>query len=304
MPGKMNRAATADSTKPGETQVEERDDRHQRERNPLARMDRQRLDVEDVDHQQHGEQDQLAPLGVVAEEEPHVLEQELALLRRQPVQQGGGGAAERPAHLPRGALLRLRVAQEKQLAVHRRPRREREQARAPQLDDRPRVRDPGEPVHDHLGCPLARQPRARRRLQHRQVVQEVLEPLRPGEPLGPDEAQHEHHRGHRSQAHQPQQLARPAGGEDVHQQHREDRAGHGRKREIGHHRGHRHERKERPAGEHHAVGGEDRAAPAAPPSTTNARWSRPAWRGTGGTSRSAPRPGDRDPWRGRRSRVP
>ena len=84
----------------GQPEVQERDHDHQAERDPLARVDRQRLDVEDVDQQQHGEQDELAPLGVVAEEQPQVLDDELALGRRHAPEQrprAGRAAAGAPS---------------------------------------------------------------------------------------------------------------------------------------------------------------------------------------------------------------
>ena len=68
--GKMKRAATAASTNPASPRFRNETERHQPEWHPLAGMKRERLDVEDVHHEEHGQQDELAPLGVVAEEQP------------------------------------------------------------------------------------------------------------------------------------------------------------------------------------------------------------------------------------------
>ena len=96
----------------GQALVEEHHHGDQAERHLLAGEERQRADVEDVHQQQHREQDQLAPLGRVAEEHPQVLEQELAPRHRQPGQRGAHQRA--PSFWPRqmrvGAFLRLGVA--------------------------------------------------------------------------------------------------------------------------------------------------------------------------------------------------
>src|SRR3989454_5860783 len=56
-------------------------------------MERQRLDVEEVHDHEHREQDQLAPLRRVAEEELDVLEHELPLRHRQEPEQRAHGPA-------------------------------------------------------------------------------------------------------------------------------------------------------------------------------------------------------------------
>src|SRR6188768_1244448 len=99
-------------------------------------MDRQRLDVEDVDEEQDPEQNQLAPLGVVAEKETEILEHELALGRRQPVEGHTQGTAERPPHLPLASLLRLGIAGQEESAVRERAEREGGRRRAPERNHR------------------------------------------------------------------------------------------------------------------------------------------------------------------------
>ena len=137
-PGKMNRAATAASTNPARPRL--------RNEMMVTRLNGIRspewigsgADVEDVDHQQHRQQDQLAPLGVVPEEEPHVLEQELALGDRAATScTPADRAAQRPAHLALRPFLRLGVAQPEQPLVNQRcPSHQRDQRRAPEPRDR------------------------------------------------------------------------------------------------------------------------------------------------------------------------
>ena len=76
-PGKMKRAAIDASTNPASTRFRKGTTFTRKNVTPFAAQ-RQELDVEDVHHHEHGEQDQLRPLRRVAEEQPHFLEHELA----------------------------------------------------------------------------------------------------------------------------------------------------------------------------------------------------------------------------------
>ena len=71
----MNRAAIEASTNPA-NEIHERDHVGEEEGDTLAAQ-RQELDVEHVDDDEHRQQDELRPLCRVAEEEAHLLEHQL-----------------------------------------------------------------------------------------------------------------------------------------------------------------------------------------------------------------------------------
>jgi hypothetical protein len=73
----MNRAATTRARSPASTRFRNGNDVHEKNVTPFS-LQRQILDVEDVDDHEHGQQDQLRPLRGVAEEQAQLLEHELA----------------------------------------------------------------------------------------------------------------------------------------------------------------------------------------------------------------------------------
>ena len=248
----------------------------------------QRLDVEDVDHQQHHQQDQLAPLGVVAEEQPGSLNTNSRFCGGQPAA-AGAAAGPRSARrtLRSRALLRLAVAQEKQPPVHRGARRQRQARRRSQSFATGHGSDTRvQPVHDH------RRPSTRSAasglvgaFSTRQVVDEVAEALRAGRA-----APGRMNRSSSTSTATPPTPTSPSSS-------RVRRAGKtftsstvkivpttaGRSR-YGTNAARATNGKERPAREDDAVGGEDRQGQQRRPSRRSARWSRPAWRGRAGTS--------------------
>ena len=171
------------------------------------------------------------------------------------------GPRSAPADLPLGALLRLGEAEMVQPPVHQRAREPARAARrAPELGDRPRIRHPEQPVHDHR----MRSTRSAASglvgvRQHREVVHRFWKPSGRASRSGRMKRSMSTTTTTAPMADQAQQLPGPAGGEDVHQQQGDDRArpppaAPGRERRPRAPR----QRKERPAGVHDAVRGEDR----------------------------------------------
>ena len=245
---------------PGERQVEEHHHRDQQHRHALAGEERQRADVEDVDQQEHGEQDQLAPLRGIAEEQQHVLDDELPLGHRQadPSSRGGDPGPVLAAHVLLGAFLGLGEPVPVEPLVRQRAQHDERARGAPQQHDRQRIGHPIEPVHDDVRRPLGRQERAGRALQRAQEVDQVAEALGPRQPLGLQHAQRHHHDRHRADGHEAQQVARAPGGEDVHQHQGDHRPDDGRQQQERHEGAQRHEPEPGTAVVDDAVGREDR----------------------------------------------
>src|SRR6266566_3878225 len=110
---------------PRQPEVEERDERDVEEPHRLTAVQRQRLDVEQVHQHERRQQDELAPLRRVAEEQLDVLDHELALGDREEAQQRSDRAAPHLApHEPFGPLLRFREPRRKQVAVEHRAKRD------------------------------------------------------------------------------------------------------------------------------------------------------------------------------------
>ena len=177
----------------GQTQVQKRNHGDQPERHLLSGVKRQRLDVEEIHQEQHRQQNKLAPLGVVAEKETQILEDELPLRRRDRAQDPGHRPPDHPAELPFGAFLRLGEAEMVQPPVQQRSQNHRERCCQPELGDGPRIRYPEQPVHDD-GCrPLAGQQWTGRGAEHREIVHQVFEAFRLGQSFGPEKAEDHQH---------------------------------------------------------------------------------------------------------------
>jgi hypothetical protein len=225
----------------------------------LAREERQRPDIEDVDQEEHASRISWLHWVVSRKKDPHILEQELAPGHRQPGERAARDLL--PLLSPQvriGAFLGLRVARRVEPVVQRRTKHQERPGGAPEQRDRQWVADPGEPVHDDLGRPFARHERALGRLQRRDELDEALESLRPRQLFRLHQAEQEHQSRRRARSHQAQHVAGAARGKDVHQEQRRGRADDRGKDEERRNSGEGHEREERSAVIDDPVRGEDR----------------------------------------------
>src|SRR2546425_11685115 len=126
---------------PREPEVQERHQRDVEEAHGFAAVQRQGLDVEQVHQHKHAQQDELAPLRGVAEEQLDVLDHELALRDRQKAQRRADGSPpDGPPHEPLGGLLGLREPRCEQLPVEQRAQRHERRRGGPEEGDGQQVR--------------------------------------------------------------------------------------------------------------------------------------------------------------------
>src|SRR6266508_1393068 len=170
-------------------------------------MQRQRLNVEEIDDNKDREQDQLAPLRRVAEEELDVLEHELALRDRQPAEQ----RPHRPT--PQAApneslrpLLRLGEPLRVECAVQHGAERDECGGGCPEQDQRERIQLVSQESHDCLRRPFARQEGRRRAAQQNDEVQQVAETFRAGQLLGSDDAERQEYESEHLSGNQRSEL--------------------------------------------------------------------------------------------------
>src|SRR5436190_5645113 len=211
-------------------------------------MQRQGLNIEEVDHDQHCEQDQLAPLRGVTEEELDVFQDELALGDGEPAEQ----RAHRPAPEPttNEALCPL-LRRSKPLCVPGAVQHSAEGDECgsgrPQEHEGQGIEPTLQISHAGLRRPLTRQERRCRAAQENEEVEQIAKSFGPSELFGSNDPEEEDHATRGAQRDDRQQIARATRWKDVYQHQRDRAAQHRRENQ------HRDDGENRVDGEQHAT---------------------------------------------------
>ena len=222
-------------------------------------MQRQRLHIEEIHDDEDGEQDQLAPLCRVAEEELDVLQDELSLGHRQPAEQ----RAHRPtpqatANESLRAFLRLGEPLGIQRAVQHGAERDEGGGGGPEQDERQRIQLVPQESHDGLRRPFARQKWRGRAAQQDDEVQQIAKSFGAGQLLRPDYAEQQDHAAGGTERDDRQQVARATRGENIDEHQRHCAAEYRRQNQHRHDRDDRVQRKQHSSLVDDAIGCEDR----------------------------------------------